>query len=27
MELLCLSPDKPLKPPDGHEALQMVFIL
>ena len=27
MELLCLSPGKPLRPPDGHEALQMVFML
>ena len=27
MELLCLSPEESLHPPDGHEALQMVFIL
>ena len=27
MELLCLSPEKPLKPPDGQDATQMVFIL
>ena len=27
MELLCLSPEESLHPPDGHEALQIVFIL
>ena len=26
LELLYLAPSKPLKPPDGLEALQMVFI-
>jgi hypothetical protein len=27
MELLCLGLGKPVKPPDGHDAAQMVFIL
>jgi hypothetical protein len=27
LELLCLSPSKPLKPPDGHQTGQMIFIL
>ena len=27
LELLCLTRGKPLKPPDGHDAFQMVFIL
>ena len=27
LELLCLTRGKPLKPPDGHDACQMVFIL
>jgi len=27
MDLLCLSPGGPVHPPDGHESLQMVFML
>jgi hypothetical protein len=26
MELLCLSPEKPVHPPDGQDTAQMIFI-